>query len=558
MKHKISTGSLSFASIFFLIGLLSLPTLIASWDFSWYGNPDQDLVFLRDGWRLFQHNTPLYSEHPGAIQSLVVAFVIRMQHLCGMFSDVQHIVPSEEELQGIFQSSKLTNFLLYVLLITIASIRVSYLTDAYTALIAGCIIAVSSGMSVEIVQLRNEAYSSLFFILAISQISIYQLRATRKSYETNINPSILHGDIFVYIILSGLSVMAKVQIIPLFFLFCLGMSVLGKVHSGKNRINAVLRSGISALAASTLVLLATKTFPLHLGRQGFVVGLFTIAVLLFPVFWITQLRSTNWKEDLSYTLFSIAIIFFFLYVFSALSPEWVVTFLDFSRSSVHAVSGSSCSSLSCSLQLASDSIYYLFKRTFWTNMFSSFMGALIVCYFSCIVSMRIESNRFMRLFLICIAILASFLVFSLEYGVSGKLISFFGCIIGAALAQIATFNYANLLMQKTSAFIFFCSIFVAVFCGLRWPADHYLMFQQPFLVFGLVSEPSLKSFRSLQFILFTSIFVCLFSIQAINLNLLSYTYQKSLDLSSPDLCAGQHQGIVWNRTFISNLNCRLN
>ena len=191
-------------------------------------------------------------------------------------------------------------------------------------------------------------------------------------------------------------------------------------------------------------------------------------------------------------------------------------------------------------------------------MFSSFMGALMMCYFSCLACMLIEKSRTFNIALLCIIAFSSFSIFSLEYGLVGKFITIFGCILGAALAEFAGINYENLLTQKMSIFIFFCSIFMAVFCGLRWPADHYLMFQQPFLVFGLLTEPSLKSLKALRFILCTAIFVCLFSIQGVNLRLLSYTYQKSLDLSSPDLCATQHQGSVWDRTFISDLNCTFN
>ena len=557
MNGKVSGEFLSFTLVFILIGFLSLPTLVGSWDFSWFGNPDQDLVFLRDGWRLFQQKPPLYSEHPGVIQSLVVAFITGIRHLSDVFGEAQYLAPSEAELQRIFQFSKLTNYLLYVLLITIAIKKISSFTGLYTALISGCLIAVTSGISVEIAQLRNEAYSSLLFILAVSQISICQLRkTTQANQEATRKPSKFYADVFLYIILSGLSVMAKVQIIPLFFLFCLGTLLLGTVYKGKNRINALVRSGIFTLIASAIILLMIKMLDLNLGKQGLAVATITLVVLLFPVLWTCQLRSVNWRINLSCALFAGLITSFFLYAFYILSPAWVVTFLDFSRSSVHAVSGSSCSSLGCSLQLSSDSIYYLFKRTFWANIFSSFMGALIVSYFSCIISSRINSNNLLKLALAFSLILTSFYVFSVEYGIGGKFITISGCILGVFLGKIAGRYNANVSIQKTSAFIFFCSILAAVFCGLRWPADHYLMFQQPFLIFALLSEPYLKSFRSLYVILCTCIFACLFRIQYANLDLLSYTYQQSLDRSSPDLCATQHQGAVWDRTFISNLDCQ--
>ena len=163
--------------------------------------------------------------------------------------------------------------------------------------------------------------------------------------------------------------MAKVQIIPLFFLFCLGMLFLGTVCTGKDRIDALVGSGIFTLIASSIVLLVIKRLDLNLGKQGFVVAAITILVLLFPVLWTCRLRSANWRTNLSCALFAGLITSFFLYVFYILSPAWVVTFLDFSRSSVHAVSGSSCSSLGCSLQLASDSIYYLFKTCFFYSIF---------------------------------------------------------------------------------------------------------------------------------------------------------------------------------------------
>ena len=56
-----------------------LPLLFAfldSWEFPWYGNPDQDLVFLRDGLRLWMGIYPGYGDHPGVVQMIVVRWSI--------------------------------------------------------------------------------------------------------------------------------------------------------------------------------------------------------------------------------------------------------------------------------------------------------------------------------------------------------------------------------------------------------------------------------------------------------------------------------------------------
>jgi hypothetical protein len=50
-----------------------LMPLIDAWAFPWYGNPDQDLVFLRDGLRLATGLPPGYADHPDFLQMLLVS-----------------------------------------------------------------------------------------------------------------------------------------------------------------------------------------------------------------------------------------------------------------------------------------------------------------------------------------------------------------------------------------------------------------------------------------------------------------------------------------------------
>jgi hypothetical protein len=109
-------------SIAYLVGLwlvcflLLLRSLWDSWSFPWYGNPDQDLVFLRDGIRLWTGTLPGYGDHPGLMQMVVVflsaGFLTKLSALftASWVFDLQQ--PGDTDWQALFVAAKSINVLL--------------------------------------------------------------------------------------------------------------------------------------------------------------------------------------------------------------------------------------------------------------------------------------------------------------------------------------------------------------------------------------------------------------------------------------------------------------
>jgi len=76
--------------------------LSASWNQPWVANPDQDLVFLRDGLRLATLQQPGYSDHPGLVQMLIgaAAHVLLHSSRCGRGRQVLGIVVRTADAQS--------------------------------------------------------------------------------------------------------------------------------------------------------------------------------------------------------------------------------------------------------------------------------------------------------------------------------------------------------------------------------------------------------------------------------------------------------------------------
>jgi len=194
--------------------------LSQSWGFPWLSNPDQDLVFLRDGLRLFNLSKPGYSDHPGLIQMLIGAasqFLFKLttsgQHTSADGEIGQQLL-TDANWQTLFLIHKVLNGVAMATLIAISSSLVAKLFDKPIGLTWGAMTALSMGTTVLSYQLRNEFYSAYFFYIA----GLLLWLNVKQSYlhgPANSNKSISFCTLLIASSLLYLSMLAKVQVFPL-------------------------------------------------------------------------------------------------------------------------------------------------------------------------------------------------------------------------------------------------------------------------------------------------------------------------------------------------------
>lgn len=132
-----------------------------SWNFPWHGNPDQDLVFLRDGLRIARLETPGYSDHPGLVQMLIGA----ISHLAEGSTAKTRL--NDQDWQRVFEVQKIANSAAMAFLIGSVSVLLGKLTsNKRVALLLGIICALSIGTTTLVYQLRNEFFSAYLFYAA--------------------------------------------------------------------------------------------------------------------------------------------------------------------------------------------------------------------------------------------------------------------------------------------------------------------------------------------------------------------------------------------------------
>ena len=233
-------GSVYFVGLWLICLIILGRSLLDSWNFPWYGNPDQDLVFLRDGIRLWNGQPPGYGDHPGFMQMIVVDIAI------GCLSLLARAFPSaasfdairlaDADWQLLFLFAKSVNTLLVSLVLLLCSaLLLRWLGRGWTMLWA-VICAASMGLTVEIYQLRNEFFSSFFVIaamlLAVNQLDLWigSSQGQVPFWKSPLSKAVLASWACMAFVLMGL--LAKVQVLPALMLFLvvapfLGLRLLG-------------------------------------------------------------------------------------------------------------------------------------------------------------------------------------------------------------------------------------------------------------------------------------------------------------------------------------------
>ena len=532
-----------------ILAVFSVAPLILTWDFHWYGNPDQDLVFLRDGIRLSSGHRPIYAEHPGALQAMSVGLVRFITSSTKLSAPIG-VIPREADYQTVFQYTKALNLFAYAGILGFTYRLIRTLTRTSAAITWSLLTALSAGYIVETVQLRNEAFSALLFYLAAA---LAAMRYSEPKENRNARNDIMIG--IIYISAATLSVFAKVQSIILFTLLDAGLILW--LSSCKEKARGAVETNIwkwTCLALSLgMILSATLSLALNLSKDSIelVVRAASIAVLLFPV-----IGSKQRGPRLELSALSISLITFIILIagFSLINTEWFTTAFNPLASKVHAHSAKNCYGTWCLAQNAKAGILLLFKRAAFTNIGASAIGAACLSYFWTKLFVQYH-NRILKPTLATSSIVLSLAIFDAGFGISGKAIIAIGSILGftANLCIQRYFkakNYNDVLAQL----LFWSSITMALICSLRWPVDHYLLYQQPLLFGALVIE--LLRVPSRYFIVCAVASLLLLTRVKLDiLENLGATYQQQLDRSSKHFCAPQHQGKEWSRTFISQLEC---
>jgi hypothetical protein len=521
-------GLLGFVCVFPLIRSFadSLP-------FPWYGNPDQDLVFLRDGLRLWNFRQPLYGDHPGLIQMLIVWLALVCLKVAAAFGFVNEIEPNalvDSDWQRLFVAAKIVNTVaMSVLLFASSLMLVRWLGRGSAVLWALCC-ATSMALVSEVYQLRNEFYS-VFIALVSILVSINGFVLFRSRLRRFVGmPSLFVGFISVTALvclgLGFLALLAKVQVLPLLLFFSAVVVFFACFLSEFQFLIAYLFC-LSWICCS--VLIAGAFLPEFFGLslvQAVVVALGVAGPPALLMSSVVSLSKRGFGLAGAWVVINsvafVGLSAFFLFV--AVSFDWLVLLLNPLVARVHAVAYGACvdGDLWCVGRQGMRGFYYLFERSIDSYSLAPIFGIAILL---------------LALLSVARALRLSF-VLGPRDPVRLRLIPVLcGC--------------SCLLFAIVMAFI----------AGQRWSVDHYLSYQQPFLLAGLFlmarSSLSLAWFwRSTSCLVVVSLLLIFMRYPGAS----ESTYVKESLLVDPvlgrgdgSLCARQHSGVEWKYSSLWKL-----
>lgn len=402
--------------------------LAASWNQPWVANPDQDLVFLRDGLRLATLQQPGYSDHPGLVQMLIGAAAHVLLNSTGSQGlDDQHW-------QRIFQLHKILNGFSMAVLIAISSTLVGQLTRPRSGVIWGLMCALGLGSTVLVYQLRNEFFSAFCFYIAALMLWLKLQKPTPISMVWLLK---FYGLLY-------LSLLAKVQVFPLLILLN-GAVPIWLLRRGSVDAGGMLRaqgwlaaaSGVAALliqhSPSTLGSWATTTSVLVLvGAPGIGVTLATARA--------QPGARTHWATTAAaFAMASVA------YGAVVQQFHWqAISWNPYAMGRYRIDMGGHCD-WACYIARAGDAISGLFERSFDGLVIAQLLSLVVpvVLLFTWLKSSSPPADRSRH-----------------STGISHP-----------ATASLALCGSALLM---------------SVMASWRWPVDHYLPYQQPLLFLSLI------------------------------------------------------------------------
>jgi len=484
--------------------------------YPWFGNPDQDLVFLRDGLRLSQLKAPLYSDHPGLAQMTLGA-------LAHLFYDKGGIALGDKDWQNIYNAHKIINAFAMATILACCCEALGKLIDKLNATVVGLCCALSMGSTSLVYQLRNEFFSAYLFFLGSLIICLLIKERCGQAKNLDIQKPIRVLAPAACAMLYLMALLAKIQVIPLMALFCLGLGLWGISASGyqaKPVLNALKTSTLfSAFCTGPLFLSGVKAGSLTQAWMIILLTLFPIQLACTGFETQEKIRQANVRRSLlayvtcltTYTV----IVRAFHWETVSWNP-WGINKYTF------PVTGEAATSTLSLWQRATDGYLLLFERTF--------DGQLIAISLSIILP-------------VLIAIKAAY-AFAKQKDSEKKKINF-------------------VESEIVGCYLFICASVMACVASLRWPVDHYLSYQQPilYLVIALMIKPQKPIFfRSLSL-------YALASATIISIKYPTYSYSTYVKISepvihtksaasdqspsyNPGLCAPQHAGHEWKGSVV--------
>ena len=492
-----------------------------NWSYPWFGNPDQDLVFLRDGLRLSQLKRPLYSDHPGLIQMILGAIA----HLLNMNGGA---ALRDQDWQDIFRLHKTINAITMATLLACCSEALSRLINKAKSAAIGACCALSTGTTTLVYQLRNEFFSAYLFYLG-SLIICLTIQKQRNRIKHSEPPTpIPYWVPTACSTLYFFSLLAKIQAIPLMGLFCLGLVAWSAGSSSFQK-----KAWIENLKLSILFLF-TWTIPLLLSgieAASLPKAWAVLALALFPI----QLACTGFEPNpriRKINSFRSLIGFAFgalLYTSIAHQFHWGPTSWNpmAMNQYTHAPKDTTASYLTWLFRGAVDGYLLLFERTFDGQSVAKALSIMTPVMLTASIAIRVRNQT--------------------------------------SEQKSWRKSYRT---DAIAGYAFLCAGLMALVASLRWPVDHYLSYQQPllYLSIGLMIKPKGHGlFRALAIyaILSATLISIKYPSQAhatyvkIPTPMIQSEIPGSAKLPSynPGLCAPQHAGLEWRGSIVGEA-CR--
>jgi hypothetical protein len=511
-----------------------LPLLFAvldSWEFPWYGNPDQDLVFLRDGLRLWKGIYPGYGDHPGLAQMMVVRWSMDILSPW-LFLDYSRTVVegagfADRDWQLVFVVAKLLNvFLMSFLLFASSLLWVRWLGRG-GAITWALLCSLSLAAIVEVYQLRNEFYSSFFalvaMLLAVDVLahSLEEIKVSGRLSLIRFLPWVFCSWLCFGFVL--LSMLAKVQVLPALLAFLLVFPLVGVGRIGIGwfkRFYCLLL----LLELCLLTLLMGYGSDLQVNwLQAAMVLLAMLSPAAVVMTCIAARRGLAFAQKLFLLLLSAAgVVCLADYGFGyAAKVGWIQLVLNPLSARSYAVASSDCQAgtVTCVLRAGFKGIVYLFERSIDGMVLA---GILLVAVLVVLMLM--------------------------------------------ALVEICRLNYpvgngvnadARALVVLVACMLILLAFGMAFMAGQRWAVDHYLPYQQPFLFAGLLLLAQSAAWGRgfwIACVLVIALSVLLMYLRYPGSSRLTYVKHslpfQSTGAKDGSLCAAQHAGPEWRNSSL--------
>jgi hypothetical protein len=511
-----------------------LPLLFAvldSWEFPWFGNPDQDLVFLRDGLRLWEGLYPGYGDHPGLVQMIVVRWSVDILSPW-LFLDHSPTASvwagfTDRDWQLVFVVAKLLNvFLMSFLLFACSLLWVRWLGRG-GAITWALLCSMSLAAIVEVYQLRNEFYSSFFafvaLLLALGVLahSREEIKAIWRSSLIRVLPWVVCSWLCFGFIL--LSMLAKVQVLPvlLIFLLVFPLVAVGKLGIGWfKRFYCLLL--LLELCLLTLVMGYSSGLQVS-WLQAATVLLAMLSPAAVVMTCIATRRGIALAQRLFLLLFSAAgVVCLAGYGFGyAAKVGWIQLVLNPLSARSYAVASSDCqtSTAICILGAGFKGIIYLFERS-------------------------IDGMMLARILLVVVLVVLMLMALVEIYCLN--------CLEGNEVR-----DDARALVVSVACALILLAFGMAFMAGQRWAVDHYLPYQQPFLFAGLLLLAQSSAWGGgfwVGCVLVIALSVLLMYLRYPGSSRLTYVKHslpfQSTGAKDGSLCAAQHAGPEWRNSSL--------